>query len=109
MNILFAFHAVAFRLFAICHLQFCHFSIFPFGHLLFVPFVAVFMSAFILLLLLALNLQLFAATAVQVQHIFVIINFKLASVNLNRTRHAPKCSRFFFLIIVLLFSGHDKH
>lgn len=105
MNILFAFYAVAFRLFAICHLQFCHFSIFPFGHLLFVPFVAVFMSASIslllLLLLLALNLQLFAATAVQVQHIFVIINFKLASVNLNRTCHAPKCSPSFDYCIII--------
>lgn len=67
------------------------FAILPFFHLaicclcLLSPYLWV--LAFLLLLLLALNLQLFAATAAQVQHIFVIINFKLASVNLNRTRH----------------------
>lgn len=71
--------------FAICHLQFCHFSIWPFAVCAFCR--RIYECLHFCCCLLALNLQLFAATAAQVQHIFVIINFKLASVNLNRTRH----------------------
>lgn len=71
--------------FAFCHLQFCHFSIWPFAVCAFCR--RIYECLHFCCCLLALNLQLFAATAAQVQHIFVIINFKLASVNLNRTRH----------------------